>query len=256
MSTLRAYHNDPTLKAQIVKLMRWHQQQDRLIKGVYQDTETDVFRGCAVGCTLRSLQEITGVTQEYYGVHARYETLIGVPQALAGVHDRLFETLPTPENQAFAVDFLEAVPVGTDLSRIWPKLAVWLLTDPDYGVAQYLDEQSTIADDVADLYQQLIAGTEVTHQQWVEARAAVRRVRCTFSGLSANLAIFAVEETARVFMETDSRRAVMRVAESVGDAAEAAEAAGNATSDSYFRFPRACRDELLRLLAAAPLASR
>lgn len=245
---LRAYHNDPALKTQVVALIHWHREQDRLIKGVYQDTRTGVFRGCAVGCTLRSLQEITGIAQEDYSVRARYETLIGVPQALAGVQDRLFETLPTPENQAFAVAFLDAIPVGADLSLVWPHLAVWLLTDPVYGVVQHLGEQRAVAERVADLYQQLIAGVEVTRQQWSEAKVEAHMAYITAAG--------------DTIIESTSTRSIASTGQAVEAATNAAygtatlvSAASTTTSIESMSFWRAFRDELLRVLAAAPLAS-
>src|SRR6202022_62014 len=67
--------------------------------------------GCAVGCTLNQYN------------HKAYENELGLPRWLAHLEDRIFEGLPAVEAQQFAVDFLESVPVGTNVDRVRWQLA-------------------------------------------------------------------------------------------------------------------------------------
>ena len=59
--------------------------------------------------------------------HARYPKLLGVPEELAYLQDAIFEGLPQAEALAFPEAFLSAIQPGADLSLVWPRFAVRLL---------------------------------------------------------------------------------------------------------------------------------
>jgi hypothetical protein len=111
---LRAYHGDPTIKATYLARVRAHRDADDLIQGAYGSpmNSKSGWRGCGVGCTLHSSD------------HDLYETELGIPVRLAYLQDHLFEALSKSEAKGFPVQFLDAIPVGADLSLvIWQMLA-------------------------------------------------------------------------------------------------------------------------------------
>lgn len=182
-----AYHNNPQLKAQLVRLLKWHREQDKIVQGAYQDGGTagqfyDVNgwhfesfgRGCAVGCSIESLRIITKRNDLNYGNHAAYEELIGVPRLLARLEDGIFEGLPIEQAREWPVRFAKAISVGADLARVWPQFAMWLLADPQDGVIRFArtDAQRAAIQRVADLYRRQLDGDAVAISDWRSARAA------------------------------------------------------------------------------------
>ena len=103
-----AYHNDPEVKAKYVGRLQAHRKAENLIQGQGWDSG----KGCAVGCTL-----------EQYD-HSRYPIELGLPEWLARLEDRIFEGLPKVKAEQFAEDFLAAIPVGADVSKVRGLLAI------------------------------------------------------------------------------------------------------------------------------------
>jgi hypothetical protein len=104
---MKAFHGDPAIKAKYLSRLKAHHVADEIIQGQGWDGS----HGCAVGCTLNKY------------AHEVYETELGLPQWLAHLEDRIFEGLPPKEAQQFAVDFLEAIPVGANVEEVRWQLA-------------------------------------------------------------------------------------------------------------------------------------
>jgi hypothetical protein len=104
---MKAFHGDPAIKEKYLARLKAHHEADEIIQG----TGWENGRGCAVGCTLNNYSPVT------------YETELGLPEWLAGLEDRIFEGLPPVMAKQFAVDFLNAVRVGADVSEVQFKLA-------------------------------------------------------------------------------------------------------------------------------------
>ena len=104
---MKAFHGDPAVKEKYLARLRAHHAADEIIQGVGYNGS----HGCAVGCTLNKHD------------HRAYENELGLPQWLARLEDRIFEGLPPKDAQQFAIDFLEAVPVGADVSKVRWQLA-------------------------------------------------------------------------------------------------------------------------------------
>ncbi|MGK4456099.1 hypothetical protein, partial [Klebsiella pneumoniae] len=66
------------------------------------------------------------------------------------------------------LEVLEAIPVGADLSMVWPRQAIYLLDQ----VEQY--DESGCCKAVKDLYSRLIRGETVYKNEWVAAADAAR----------------------------------------------------------------------------------
>lgn len=102
---MRAFHNDAAIKAMYLARVQAHRAADEIAQGFYWQGG----RGCAVGCTIHGDD------------HAAYERELGIPRMLARLEDRIFEGLPLAEAKNWPLRFLEAVPVGADLSRVGPQ---------------------------------------------------------------------------------------------------------------------------------------
>lgn len=104
---MKAFHGDPEVKAKYVARLAAHHAADEIIQGEGWNGS----HGCAVGCTLNKYD------------HQAYENELGLLQWLARLEDRIFEGLPPVKAQQFAVDFLNAIPVGADVAEVRFKLA-------------------------------------------------------------------------------------------------------------------------------------
>lgn len=196
MKKLQAYHNDPELKKALVREIKKHEEADAIVQGHY-GKENGTWKGCALACSLRSLAIVKGeklVTQ--YDQHERYETDLGVPRILARLEDRIFEGLSVEDSKTFPRKFAEAIPVGADLSLVWPKFAVWLLGDEKDGVLQYAktERQKKAIEKVVLLYQKVIDGETVSGQQWKDAYAAAYAAGAGAADAAAYAVVYAVAD--------------------------------------------------------------
>src|ERR1700722_17651703 len=114
---LLAFHGKSSIKTKYVKRVKAHKAADEIIKGTYWQNG----KGCAVGCTIHSSD------------HSAYETELGIPTLLARFEDKIFEGLPNDIAKNWPLEFLSSITPGADLSTVWPKLAVWVLTDKQWG---------------------------------------------------------------------------------------------------------------------------
>lgn len=154
-----AFHGKVEIKDKYVKRMRKHIELDQLIRGKYTNDENPAspeFRGCAVGCVLHSSN------------HEDYEAELGIPTQLALLHDACFEGVPSEQAAKFALDFLEIIPIGADLSGVINHFYVWLLIDPENGVIRFADNDNerTVITNVAVLHQRVIDGDIPLESEW------------------------------------------------------------------------------------------
>src|ERR1700682_3860870 len=121
------YFRHPNLKSFLLAQLAQHCEADRLIKGDYWVDG----KGCAVGCTIEALRHFNGHGGriQSHRDHGLYETELGIPRILARLEDRFFEVLDNGRSQAWPERFSSAVRVGADLAMVWPRFALWLLTD-------------------------------------------------------------------------------------------------------------------------------
>lgn len=115
---MQAFLNDESVRSAVIAQVVAHAKADEIVKGRYWEGG----KGCAVGRTIHSAD------------HALYESALGIPHELARLQDFIFESLPNGEAKSFPLEFLEAIPLGADLSRVWDKFHVWLLLDPINGL--------------------------------------------------------------------------------------------------------------------------
>lgn len=123
---LVAFNGDAKLKTMLVKEIEIHRKADQIIKGTYGEEELGKWKGCAVGCSIHSLN-IKLKKDFRTGDHSVYETQLGIPRQLAYLEDRIFENLPLEEALFWPTRFMKAIKPGSDLSNVVGKLMVWLL---------------------------------------------------------------------------------------------------------------------------------
>jgi len=155
---MEAFHNDNAIKNKYLARVKAHAKADEIVKGQYWQNG----KGCAVGCTIHG------------HAHKDYETELGIPRIIARLEDRIFECLPNEEAKKFPLQFLEAIPVGADLSGIWPQFAIWLLVDETWGVVNYAktERSKQAIAKIAELYQRQLAGQEIALTVWRGAKSA------------------------------------------------------------------------------------
>ena len=249
-----AFHGNQAIKDLYVARVKAHALADEIVQGQYWGHG----RGCAVGCTIHGSQ------------HSRYEDEIGVDRRLAYLQDRIFEGLPLAEAKEFPLAFLNAIPVGADLSLVLPRFIVWMLSDPARGTMRLCSEQGKEATRVVvALYQRLIDGGEVSDKEWRNARklaadAAYAYAAADAAAAAAAYAYAAADAAAYAYAAADAAYAYAAADAAAADAyaAAAAYAYAAAAADAYAAAAAAAadarqkhfgvmRDKLLELLAAA-----
>ncbi len=63
-----------------------------------------------------------------------YESRLGIQKEVGQWEDVIFEQLPPEDGQAFALSFLESIPIGADLSSLPARLVLWQWEDTTYGL--------------------------------------------------------------------------------------------------------------------------
>lgn len=192
-----AWHGDPALKAEVAARMRLHREHDEFLQGLYQlinPKYASGYRGCLIGCTLPpepipdhehvALYHANGGVEPSsppFGWHGRVEQLYGIPRPVGHLLDKIFENLPVDDGQhaQFAVESVEAVPVGADLTMVPSLLMLDILDDPNHGFYQRSGEYERPAVGVvAELYRQRIDGDEPSPQEWSDARRYAKDCSC------------------------------------------------------------------------------
>ncbi len=175
MSENLSYQNDPALKARFIGHVEAHREHDSVRQGTYGKTERGQWKGCAIACSMRSLDEIDGLPPKTeYNEHGRLSARLNLPLTLCYLEDRIFEGLPHELALHWPTRFARAIPVGRDLSGVWDRFALWMLVDPERGVIRFANTDQTrdAICAVADLYGRKIAGDVLPADAWRSAAAA------------------------------------------------------------------------------------
>ena len=164
-----AFHNDISIKTNILNGLAVHRAADEIVQGHYWENG----KGCAVGCTLESIRLMKGLDNIDHSNHRVAERETGIPQILWRLEDRIFEGLPNALAKDWPEQFTAAVRPGADLTMIWPRFALWLLSEelPQY-VTKRPKAAAAIAD-VAALYKEWCDTCKNPDaERWLKARKA------------------------------------------------------------------------------------
>jgi hypothetical protein len=152
----------------------------------------------------------------------------------------------------FPLRFIQAVPVGVDLSLVWPKFAIWLLGDEKDGVIKYVetDEQKKIIIDIVELYKRVIAGESIESLKKEFAIAAIAAIAATAAAAYAAADAYATAAAAYAAADAYATAAAAYAT------ADATAAAAYATADATAAAARKnhyskCADKLLEILATS-----
>lgn len=118
METLIAFHGEKEIKNKYLARVKAHEKADEIAHGFYWENG----KGCAVGCTIEGDD------------HMKYEKELGIPVEVAYLEDVIFEELKNGESKKFPTQFLKAVKVGSDLSKVTAQLVIWQFEDKKYGL--------------------------------------------------------------------------------------------------------------------------
>jgi hypothetical protein len=188
MEPLRSYLGDPQLKAALIAEIAKHEAADMIAAGTYGEGAGCSWRGCAIGCSLRSLNRINGQPEdESTGVHERYPKELGLPLWLAHCEDSIFENLPTDLAHTWPRRFAEAVPVGVDLTRVLAALMRWVLIGETYGVVHATGDAEVkgIVQRMGDLFAREVAGESVPDVEFDADARAARDARAAWAARGA-----------------------------------------------------------------------
>ncbi len=231
---MKAYRGIQELKMTMVAAAIRHREADRLAQGLgYGKLDASgKWRGCAVGCTIQTIN-LKQRRQIWFGDHVAYESELGVPRMLAYLEDGIFEALPKAAALTWPERFLQAIPVGADLSGVGDRFLHWLLVDPVAGVMQFARTKPArkAIQDVARVYVKKIGGATVARKQWEAVREAAWRAGHAAAAYAADAA-------------TDNTAAA-------ADAADAAADVGTGKKKARVRQAK----KLLELMAAAPVTT-
>lgn len=225
---MRAFHNDPKVKAKYTKRLEKHHAADQIIRGSYWIRDGRTWKGCAVGCTIHGED------------HKKYETELGIPQAIARLEDRIFESLPTEnESRDFAVQFLEVIPVGADLTKVASEFCAWVTQDildrpRKKELPAYVKKSVEL---VRATFKREVTEGRLPYEEWAKVREVSRNARADADdAYAAAYAAYAAADADDAY------------------AAYATYAAADAYADAARReFWQRAAAQLLKLLAEAPI---
>src|ERR1700677_3900193 len=158
-----SFNNDPNLKAAIVAGIEAHEAADEIVHGTYWANG----KGCAVGCTLNAFAKATGRDFKHYGDHVVYDEIFGSGgRIIAKLEDRIFEGTSNGFAKTWPARLMRSVPVGRDLSVVWPRFALWLLTEELAPISAKHPKSRAALADVGALYREWCEGTKPSIERW------------------------------------------------------------------------------------------
>ena len=139
-----AFHNDPKLKAWLIREIKKHQKADRYMQNHYFHSYggPSSWKGCALGCAVQSINKKFDLHLDHDD-HTAYETL-GMPTLFAVLEDAVFEALPMKEAKEWPLQLANATPVGADLSRVFYQALYWICNNPAFGLRMFEDQSGIV----------------------------------------------------------------------------------------------------------------
>ena len=212
---LTSYKNDPKLKKLFVAEIENHRKQDQIIQGTY-GKENGVWKGCAVGCSIHSLNIKLGKSYKTDD-HSVYEKELGIPEWLARLEDTIFEGLPEKDAVNWPTQFAKAVPVGVNLGPVKWKFYAYLMKENIERVLTL-----NISDELKKQVVDAIRGVLAVHESAIE------------TGIWNESAAWSAAWSAARSAAASAAWSAARSAESAESAASAAEsAAASAASAAW-----------------------
>lgn len=147
MTSTLAYAG-PISKAVFVEEMQWRLDQDHLMQGTYGSLYSEGFRGCAVGCSIKSINKRLDEAFPLCS-HRDMAAALGWPLWLAQLADDVFEGLDDEACKRWPLELATAVPEGADLEPLKYPLMARLLEQLGEGRALRSDIKQLLDDSIA-----------------------------------------------------------------------------------------------------------
>ena len=103
-----------------------HKEQDAFMRGTYIEDNKNNFRGCAVGCSIYSINKLLGTAHDY-DEHVDMAETLQIPEWLVRLEDKIFEGLSEKDSKEWLLRFSEAINEGADLDKIKQEFLVYVL---------------------------------------------------------------------------------------------------------------------------------
>ena len=137
---MESYLNDSQLKTLAIQRLQNAIANNTLVqekKELYFYEHWENGKGTVIGCisAINDLEEAA--------------KMFGIPVQLWMIQDHIFQYLEEEKAHQFALDFLEAVPVGENVDVAWKKYFIWLLAEVDHStmdVLKHIDLAKTALD--------------------------------------------------------------------------------------------------------------
>lgn len=150
-----AYGSSEAFKAAVVAEMRRHVELETLIPGEYWKSG----KGCFIGCIIHSDN------------HAAAMKKIGAPLRLGHLCERTFEGCcrsSLADGHKFAIELLEAIPAGADLSAVPDRIMVKILSHLlDFKPVAESEKALKAVSMVRDLYQRTVDRDLPKGSEWI-----------------------------------------------------------------------------------------
>ena len=255
-----SYQNDSKLKKMFVAEIVKHREADQIIQGTYGEDNVK-FKGCAVGCSIHSLNIKLGKNYDTNDHAALAREILGGEQNewLAQLEDTIFEGLSVEKSKLWPEQFAKAIPVGARLEPVKFAFCAYLMRENIERVLS-LDIDAKLKKQVVDAIGQVLAVHEDAIRTGIwdklaaesagsAAESAESAARSTASEVSAVIAWSAGWSAA---WSAASAAESVGSAENVGNAVwsavygivESAEGVESARNITYTRYST----ELLRLI--------
>lgn len=140
---MQAYNNDENFRARFISELERHREEDRFTQGTYGEAIDGLWRGCAVACSLRTLDIIDGESpasmlhKDFYDgevwnarlrpSHKELSRRLCIPIHMAYAEDKVFELLPRDHAMEWPLRFGNAIKCGADLSNVWTEFVKWAI---------------------------------------------------------------------------------------------------------------------------------
>ena len=182
-------------KEDFVSEMKMHQAADNFLKGTYDDGD----QACSVGCALKSVAKLKGISLEF-NEHKEFENHLGIPEWMARLNDAIFEGVSLERSKLWPVEFAEAINDGSDLDKVKTPFLIFILKNSLASIRNAKYDQDKFSD-----VKNAIDQTE---------SAVIEMIRCHENGLDLTAAKSAAESA-----KSAAKSAAWSAAESAESAA-------------------------------------
>ena len=123
---MQAYNNNPQFREQVLQEIKRHEELDAFIKGTYGDGESGTFKGCAIGCTVHSLN-LVNKTNFSFNSHESVAEALSVDVELCYLVDHVFENIATERRRTFTYQVWSSIATGVNTADVARKVKIWIL---------------------------------------------------------------------------------------------------------------------------------